>query len=72
MQFFKILENKKSKSFFNKAKLIISKTISVKSLPDEIIKFQSNPYIRLLRVLGGVSLLLILTHKIELLDGIFL
>ena len=44
--------NENKKSFFNKAKLIISKTISVKSLPDEIIKFQSNPYIRLLRVLN--------------------
>jgi len=34
-------------------------------LPDKILKFHNNPFIRIFRVLGGISVLLILTHSFE-------
>ena len=46
------------------------KGLSVPSLPEHIIKLQNNVFIRILRVLGGISILLLITKKLNYLgDG---
>jgi hypothetical protein len=42
------------------------------NLPDKIIKFQAHPLIRILRVLGGISTVLVLTKKSLLFPSFFL
>jgi hypothetical protein len=41
------------------------------TLPDNILKFQLHPLIRILRVLGGISTVLILTKKSLLFSSFF-
>ena len=35
------------------------------NLPEHVLDLQNNPYIRILRVTGGISIILILTHKLD-------
>lgn len=57
--------NKKSKTIFDRLIVGIKKGILTPTLPDNISKFHNNPIIRIFRVLGGVGILLILTHRLE-------
>jgi hypothetical protein len=51
--------------FFKGAK----KGLLTPTLPDHIIALQKNVFIRLLRVIGGISIILILTHRLEYLGS---
>ena len=48
------------------------KGIKTSTLPQEIIAFQNNFLIRILRFLGGISLLMLLGRSIIKLEGIYL
>ena len=41
------------------------KGIFTPTLPNNILQIHNNPITRILRVLGGISILLILTHKLK-------
>ena len=41
----------------------------IPNLPLNILELQKNPIIRILRVLGGISIILILTHKLDVLGS---
>ena len=59
------------KTIFERLIIGLKKGWSTPTLPDHIIILQKNIYIRFIRVLGGISIILILTHKLEHLgDGI--
>ena len=49
-----------NKKFLKRIYIGAKKGILTPTLPDEIIKFQSNPLIRIIRFLGGVSFIFIL------------
>ena len=42
---------------------------SIPTLPDNILKIQSYPIIRILRFLGGLSTILVISHKLEILGN---
>ena len=48
------------------------KGINTPNLPQEILLFQSKPIIRILRVLGGLSCLSLISHSYIHLQGIYL
>ena len=49
----------------------VKKGIFTHTLPDHIIQFNNQPIIRIFRVLGGISIILIFTHRLQFLgDGI--
>lgn len=59
------------KNLFNSLYIGLKKGILTKTLPDHILLLQKNIYIRILRVLGGISIILLITHKLQFLgDGI--
>ena len=60
------------KSIFSRLMIGFKKGLSVPNLPSHIIQLNNKPIIRILRVLGGLSTLLILTHRLELLGDGFL
>ena len=49
-------------SFFNRIFIGFKKGIKTPTLPDHILKFQSNSLIRIFRVLGGFSIISLLGH----------
>jgi len=61
----------------NKKKLIRTETffgarkkgLFTPTLPNHIIQLNNNPFIRIFRVLGGISILLILTHRLDYLGN---
>lgn len=59
----------------NKKKLIqrlflgLKKGLLTPTLPNHIIQLNNNPFIRIFRVLGGISILLILTHRLDYLGN---
>lgn len=66
----------KEKGYFNKQMKLLKRIFSgfkkgliTPNLPSEILKLQNNPIIRILRVLGGISIILILTHKLDVLGS---
>ena len=59
-------------TFLNDFKLGILKGVQTPTLPDYIIKFQSHPFIRIFRVLGGISTLSLITKTIKNLNAFFL
>lgn len=49
----------------------VKKSFFTPTLPNHIINFNNNPIIRIFRVLGGISILLILIHRLDYLgDGL--
>lgn len=49
----------------------VKKGLFTPTLPYHIIQLNNNPFIRIFRVLGGLSILLILTHRLDYLgDGL--
>lgn len=58
-------------NLFNRLKVGIKKGWTQPTLPDHLIKLQLNPLIRIFRVLGGISLLLILSKKINYFSSLF-
>ena len=50
-------------TFFNSILLEVKKGIMTQTLPDNLLKLQSNPFIRILRVLGGFSIITLLSIK---------
>lgn len=47
----------------------VKKGLSVPTLPSHLIELQHNIYIRMLRVTGGISIILIITKKLEFLGN---
>lgn len=45
---------------------VLKKGLLTPTLPDHIIEFQNKLYIRIIRVLGSLSLVLLLSHRLEL------
>jgi len=60
------------KKTFNNIKLGIIKGWTTPNLPDHIVKLQLHPLIRIFRVISGISILLILTKRINYLSEFFL
>lgn len=61
----------KNKKIFSRFFIGLKKGILTATLPNHIIQLNNNPIIRIFRVLGGISILLILTHKLDSLgDGL--
>ena len=61
----------KKKFFFSRFFIGLKKGILTPTLPNHIILLNNNPIIRIFRVLGGISILLILTHRLDYLgDGL--
>jgi hypothetical protein len=52
-----------NKTIFQRLVIGFKKGVSTPNLPDNILKLQLNPLIRILRFLGGVSFLFILGNK---------
>jgi hypothetical protein len=61
---------KGKKTAFEILKIVVQKTISTPTLPQEILKFNNLPIIRIIRVLGGLSIILIFTHKFDYIENI--
>jgi len=59
----------KKKTIFQRLVLGFKKGWSTPTLPNHIIKLQNNVFIRFLRVLGGISIILIITHRLEILGN---
>ena len=60
------------KSIFQRFLIGAKLGLTTPTLPDHIILLQKNVFIILLRVIGGISVILILTHRLELLcSGIY-
>jgi hypothetical protein len=53
------------KTIFQRTLIGIKKGLFTPTLPEKILKLQNNPFIRIFRVIGGISVLLILTHSLE-------
>lgn len=62
-------KNNKNKNIFYRFYIGVKKGIFTPTLPNHIIKLNHNPIIRILRVLGGISILLILTHRLDYLGN---
>jgi hypothetical protein len=58
----------KKKNIFQRIYIGIKKGILTPTLPDKILKLHNHPFIKIFRVIGGISVLLILTHSLEYLD----
>lgn len=65
-------KNNKKKSVFRRIWIGLKLGWNTPTLPDNIIKLQLHPLIRILRVLGGISTVLILTKKSLLFPSFFL
>ena len=63
---------KKQKTIFQRIFTGLKLGWNTPTLPEKVIKFQGHPLIRVFRVLGGVSTVLILTKKSLLFPGFFL
>lgn len=53
-----------NKNIFARFFIGVKKGLFTPTLPNHIILLNNNPIIRILRVLGGISILLILTHRL--------
>ena len=62
--FLKILKKIYIKNIFTRFFIGAKKGICTPTLPNHIIMLNNNPFIRIFRVLGGISILLILTHRL--------
>lgn len=61
----------KKNNIFYRFFIGVKKGFITPTLPNHIINFNNNPIIRIFRVLGGISILLILTHRLNYLgDGL--
>lgn len=61
------------KTLLNRIYIGAKKVFMTPTLPENILIFQSNPFIRIFRVLGGLSILILLIHrKNELSFNIFI
>lgn len=56
---------KKNKNIFSRFYIGVKKGLFTPTLPNHIIQLNHNPIIRIFRVLGGISILLILTHRLN-------
>ena len=74
----KIIIKTPIKGYFNKQRMLlkriflyrgVKKGLITPTLPINILELQKNPIIRILRVLGGISIILILTHKLDVLGS---
>ena len=65
-------ETKKNKSKLQRIWYGVKLGWKTPTLPDNILKFQMHPLIRVLRVLGGLSTVLVLTKKSLLFPSFFL
>ena len=54
-----------NKNIFARFFIGVKKGILTPTLPNHIIQLNNNPIIRIFRVLGGISILLILTHRLD-------
>lgn len=60
-----------NKKIFSRFFIGLKKGIFTPTLPNHIILLNNNPIIRIFRVLGGISILLIFTHRLDYLgDGL--
>jgi hypothetical protein len=66
------LINKNRKNILGRFLIGAHKGLTIKTLPQNMLDFQLNPAIRVLRVLGGISLLLIVGRSYIQLTGIYL
>lgn len=57
------------RSFLTRALKGLKKGYHFPTLPDHIIELTNHPLVRILRFLGGLSILLVLTHRLEILTG---
>lgn len=57
------------RTLIQRAMIGFKKGWTTPSLPDHINKLHNNVFIRMFRVAGGISVILILTHKLELLGN---
>lgn len=57
------------KTIFQRLSLGLKKGWSTPTLPNHIIILQNHIFIRILRVLGGISIILIITHRLEALGN---
>jgi len=57
------------KNIFQRLFKGVKKGLFTPTLPDHILALQKNVFIRLLRVIGGISIILILTHRLEYLGS---
>jgi len=57
------------KTIFQRLIIGLKKGWTTPTLPNHIITLQNNIFIRFLRVLGGISIILLITHRLELLGN---
>ena len=60
------------KNLFNRALIGLKQGWAVNTLPPHILLLQKNVYIRIFRIIGGLSLLLVLSYKILLFNIYFI
>ena len=58
---------KTNKTIFQRLDLGLKKGWTTPTLPAELVTFHNNVFIRLIRVLGGISTILIITHRLDFL-----
>jgi hypothetical protein len=66
---FKKVFNWIKKPIFKRLVVGFKKEWQTPNIPEHIITLQQNPLIRILRVLGGLSMILIITKRLELLGN---
>ena len=59
----------KNKTIFQRLCIGLRKGYLTPTLPDNIIKLQNTVFIRFIRVLGGISFILIVTRRLDLLGN---
>lgn len=65
------MKKKNSQNILSRFFYGVKKGLFTPTLPNHIIQLNHNPLIRIFRVLGGISILLILTHRLDYLgDGL--
>ena len=60
---------KNNNSYINRFKIGLLKGIKTPTLPKHILDFNQKPLIRLFRVIGGVSTILIVTNNLKILGN---
>ena len=58
---------KTNKTIFQRLSIGLKKGWSTPTLPPQLVTLQNNVFIRLIRVLGGISTILIITHRLDFL-----
>lgn len=57
---------KMKKTIFKRLLIAAKLGWNTPTLPENVIKFQVNPLVRILRVLGGISTILLLSNKVSI------